>query len=61
MIDLEFDRIGEAESFLSKLQRLWDGRAKAVTQNPRARIATAWKSRSSERTGGRRQLPRCGL
>ena len=39
MIDLEFDSIGEAESFLSKLQRLWEGPAKAVMQNPRARIA----------------------
>ena len=38
MIDLEFDSIAEAESFRSKLQRLWSGPAKAVMQNPRARI-----------------------
>jgi hypothetical protein len=36
MIDLEFDRVDEAESFLGKLRELWDGPAKAVAQNPEA-------------------------
>jgi hypothetical protein len=39
MIDLEFDNTGEAEAFVQKMQRIWDGPAKAVMQNPRARIA----------------------
>ena len=39
MIDLEFDSVGEAEAFLGKMQRIWEGPAKAVMQNPRARIA----------------------
>lgn len=39
MIDLEFDSMGEAEAFLRTMQRLWGGPAKAVIQNPRARIA----------------------
>ena len=38
MIDLEFDNIGEAEAFVEKMQRIWNGPAKAVMQNPRARI-----------------------
>ena len=39
MIDLEFNSIGEAEAFLSKMRRIWEGPAKTVMQNPRARIA----------------------
>ena len=39
MIDLEFDSAGEAEAFLQKMQRIWDGPAKGVMQNPRGRIA----------------------
>jgi hypothetical protein len=39
MIDLEFDTNGEAEAFVQKMQRIWDGPAKAIMQNPRARIA----------------------
>jgi hypothetical protein len=39
MIDLEFDSTNEAEAFAQKMQRIWDGPAKAVMQNPRARIA----------------------
>lgn len=38
MIDLDFDNIGEAEAFVEKMERLWNGPAKAVMQNPRARI-----------------------
>jgi hypothetical protein len=39
IIDLEFDSAGEAEAFLQKMQRIWEGPAKGVMQNPRARIA----------------------
>jgi hypothetical protein len=39
MVDLEFDTAGEAEAFLQKMQRIWEGPAKGVMQNPRARIA----------------------
>lgn len=38
MIDLEFDLIDQAEAFLQKMQRIWDGPGKAVMQGPRARI-----------------------
>lgn len=38
MIDLEFDNTAEAEAFLQKMQRIWDGPAKGVMLNPRARI-----------------------
>jgi len=38
MIDLEFENIGEAEAFVEKMERIWKGPAKAVMQNPRARI-----------------------
>jgi hypothetical protein len=39
MIDLEFDRAAEAEAFLQKMQRIWEGPAKGVMQNPLGRIA----------------------
>jgi hypothetical protein len=39
MIDLEFDRTGDAEAFVQKMQRIWDGPAKGIMLNPRARIA----------------------
>jgi hypothetical protein len=39
MIDLEFDDIVEAETFVRTMQRIWGGSGKAVMQNPRARIA----------------------
>lgn len=39
MIDLEFDSTAEAEAFVQKMQRIWDGPAKGVMLNPRARIA----------------------
>jgi len=39
MIDLEFDNTAEAEAFVQKMQRIWDGPAKGVMLNPRARIA----------------------
>ena len=39
MIDLEFASTSEAEAFAQKMQRIWDGPAKGIMQNPRARIA----------------------
>jgi hypothetical protein len=39
MIDLEFDDTATAEAFVQKMQRIWDGPAKGVMLNPRARIA----------------------
>ena len=39
MVDLEFDTTSEAETFLHKMQQIWDGPGKAVMQDPRARIA----------------------
>lgn len=39
MIDLEFDSNDEAETFLRTIKQVWDGPAKAVMQNPRARVA----------------------
>ena len=39
MIDLEFDSTSEAEAFAQKMQRIWDGPAQGIMQNPRARIA----------------------
>jgi hypothetical protein len=38
MIDLEFDRLPEAEAFLSSLERIWEGPGKTVMQDPHARI-----------------------
>lgn len=39
MIDLEFDDTAGAEAFVQKMQRIWDGPARGVMLNPRARIA----------------------
>ena len=39
MIDLAFDTMGEAETFLGTMERIWSGPGKAVMQNPRGRIA----------------------
>jgi hypothetical protein len=39
MIDLEFDNTAEAEAFVQKMQRIWDGPAKGIMLSPRARIA----------------------
>jgi hypothetical protein len=39
MIDLEFDDTAEAEAFVQKMQRIWDGPAKGIMLSPRARIA----------------------
>lgn len=39
LIDLEFDRLDEAEAFLRKMQGIWSGPGKAVMQNPSGRVA----------------------
>jgi hypothetical protein len=39
IVDLEFDSAGEAEAFLQKMRRIWEGPAKGVMQNPRALVA----------------------
>jgi hypothetical protein len=44
MVDLDFDSAGEAEAFLQKMHRIWEGPAKGVMQNPRARIAEVVES-----------------
>lgn len=44
-IDLEFDTLVEAQTFLTKMQRLWDGPGKAVMQSPRARVAEIVEAR----------------
>ena len=39
MIDLEFESQEEAEAFLGKMERIWNGPGKAVMQSPKSRIA----------------------
>lgn len=39
MVDLEFDTADEADAFLQKMQKIWDGPGSAVMQNPRGRVA----------------------
>jgi hypothetical protein len=39
MIDLDFDSLDEADAFLRAMEMVWAGPAKAVMQNPRARVA----------------------
>ena len=38
MIDLEFDSVGEANTFLRAMEKLWAGSGKVIMQNPRARV-----------------------
>jgi hypothetical protein len=38
MIDLQFETLSEAETFLGRLRGLWNGPGKAVMQNPEAWI-----------------------
>lgn len=45
LIDLEFDRLDEAEAFLLKMQRIWGGPGKAVMQNPSGRVADVVETR----------------
>jgi hypothetical protein len=44
MIDLEFDRLADAEAFLTAMQRIWDGPGKSVMKSPQARIAEVVES-----------------
>jgi hypothetical protein len=44
MIDLELETVAEAEAFLQKLKRLWDGPGKSVMQNPEAWIVETIES-----------------
>jgi hypothetical protein len=39
MIDLDFDSLGEAETFLHAMEKVWGGPGKAVMLSPRARVA----------------------
>ena len=45
MIDLEFDDIGKARNFLAFVQRVWEGSAREVVQNPLGRIAEPVETR----------------
>jgi len=38
-VDLDFETLGQAETFLRAIKLLWEGPGKAVMQNPRSRIA----------------------
>jgi hypothetical protein len=40
MIDLDFDSLGEAETFLHAMEKIWGGPGKAVMLSPRARLAS---------------------
>jgi len=39
LIDLEFDSTNDADAFLSKMQRIWDGPGRAVMQSPKGVVA----------------------
>jgi hypothetical protein len=45
MIDLDFDSVAEADEFLRAMEKIWAGPAKAVMQNPRARVANLVETR----------------
>ena len=53
MIDLDFDKLSEAEGLLEKMTRLWAGPAKSVTQDPRAQIAESVETMEIDRAGER--------
>ena len=38
MIDLDLDTRSQADALLARLEQLWSGPARAVMQNPRARL-----------------------
>ena len=46
MLDLEFDRLAEAESLLERLRHLWAGPGGAVMRNPEAWIVETIESKS---------------
>jgi hypothetical protein len=45
MIDLDFDSTGEADAFLRAMETIWAGPAKAIMQNPHARVANVVESK----------------
>jgi len=45
MIDLDFESVAEADAFLRAMEKIWAGPAKAVMQNPRARVANLVETR----------------
>jgi len=49
-VDLDFDTMGEAESFREKLRQLWGGAGASIgLESPRARIVEVVESNSYER------------
>ena len=46
MIDLEFDGVSEAETFLERLRELWARVEGRIMESPRARIVETVESRS---------------
>ena len=44
LIDLEFDRLDEAEGLLAKMRRVWSGEGQNVMRNPQARIVETVES-----------------
>ena len=44
MIDLEFDDVDTAEAFHDRLRQLWDGPARAVTNDPHAWVVETVES-----------------
>ena len=45
MVDLEFERLGDAEAMLSALQKLWNEVAGRVMESPKARIVESVESK----------------
>jgi hypothetical protein len=45
MIDLDFDTVGEAETFLRAMETVWGSGGKAVMQKPRARVVDVVEAR----------------
>ena len=46
MIDLDFNTVAEAETFLDKLRALWKGHGDAVMRHPEAWVVETVESRS---------------
>ena len=44
LIDLEFDRLDEAEGLLAKMRHVWSGEGQHVMRNPQARIVETVES-----------------
>lgn len=45
LIDLEFDEMAEAETFVRTMEGIWTGPGKDVMQNPQARIVEVFESK----------------